>query len=292
MQTETITEVEQAIDMGTRGDPTEHHETYQFDVVEDTVETPSGIVVPNMRAIINGDTNQVIGTVGSHYKVLSHSDALDPLLERFAAKGVKTFKRINMDGGGAKMYANIYFPGNELSIDSGQSKDNVWPGITVVNSLDGSLKYLAEATLYRLACTNGMRVPTTLATVSARHSKNQDFDSMVDQILQFVSDGSQFSTFQRLANHGMKVDGLESIIDNILKDKASSFPARYKDIVISEIMKTDTSWNTVTAWDLYNAFQSVIEHHIIRDKGKLSRGRHLEENLFNYFASNFQGQGA
>jgi len=291
MKTEIITAeeteiVEPIINMGERGEPTEHTEPYQFDVVEEPV-TAGGLIVPNMRAIINGSTQEVIGTVGSHYKVLSHSAALDPLLKRLNDKGVKTFKRINMTNGGARMYANVYFPGNELAIGDQGSKDNVWPGITVVNSLDGALKFSAEATLYRLACTNGMRIPTKMAAFSARHSKNQDFDSMVEHILEFVADGSQFSTFQRLANHGMKVDGIESIIDGILKDKASTFPARYKDMVMGEIMKTDTSFNTVTAWDLYNAFQSVIEHHLIREKGKLNRGRTLEDNLFKYFSNNY-----
>ena len=289
-QTETETEnsdlletlIEDAIDMGPRGEPTEHLENYQFSIREEEIQTESGIILPKQRAIVREDTGAILGTVGSHYKVLTHSEALDPILDRLKKKNIKTFKRVNLADDGAKMFANVYFPGEETSFGEG-SPDTVWPGISIVNSLDGHLKYLGEATLYRLACTNGMRVPTKLAGFSAMHSKNKNFDSMVDQILDFIADGSQFSTFQRLANTGKKLDTIELTIDNILEDKRSTFPKRYKDLVMNEINRGEYSFNTITLWDVYNAFQSVIEHNIIRNKGRMQRGRILEDNLFKYF---------
>ena len=276
--------IEDVLDMGERGEPTEYLEPYQFDVREEEVMTDSGIIIPNMRAIIREDTETVVGTVGSHYKILSHKDALDPILHGLKKKKIETFKRVNLTDGGAKMYASIFFPGAETEIGK---NDDVWPGISIVNSLDGSLKYMAEMVLYRLACTNGMRVPERLAGFSSMHSKNKEYEDFVEQILSAVDNGSQFNTFNQLANKGMKTDGVELYIDKILDDKRSNFPLRYKQMVMAEIAGMDNlTYNTITLWDIYNAFQSVIEHHIIRCKGKLQRGRALEDNLFKYFEKN------
>ena len=271
---------ENALDMGERGTPTEYFENYQFDVREEEVITENGIVIPNMRAIVRGDTNNVVGTVGSHYKVLSHAEALDPILDGLKKKGVETFKRVNLSDGGAKMYASIYFPSSETEIGK---DDNVWPGISIVNSLDGSLKYLAEMVLYRLECTNGMRVPERLAGFSAMHSKNKDYSELVEQIISAIDDGSQFNIFNKLANTGMKLDGTELYIDKLLEDKRFAFPKRYREMVLNEITHKEHKWNTITLWEIYNAFQSVLEHHLIREKGKLQRARTLEDNLFTYF---------
>lgn len=275
--------IEDAINMGERGVPTEHLENYQFKVREEEIRTDSGVIVPKLRAIVREDTDQVVGTVGSHYKVLTHAEALDPILDNLNRRGLKTFKRVNLVDGGAKMFANIYFPSEEFGMGE-SSHDSVWPGISVVNSLDGSLKYRPETTLYRLACTNGMRIPIKMAGFEAIHSKNQNFDDIVEKILASVSDGSQFMSFQKMANIGKKFDTVDLLIDKMLEDKRFGFPKRYKDMVMNEIQKnTQIRFNTITLWDIYNAFQSVIEHHIIREKGKINRGRALEEDLFSYF---------
>jgi hypothetical protein len=232
-----------------RGDQHEHMADYQFDVREEPIATESGLIIPDRRAIIRGDTNRVLGTVGSNYKVLSHADALDPILDRLKGKKIKTFKRVALTAGGAKMFANIYFPSQEINLatpDGG--RDNCWPGITVVNSLDGTLKYALEATIYRLACTNGMRVPTTISGGKTTHSKNMSFDDMVDDIIGTVSDTDRFVTLQKWANNVMTPEAMGNMAEEIVSKKGSMFPARYLDQVKSEIER-ESQYGVVSVWD-------------------------------------------
>ena len=69
-----------------RGDVVEHTENYQFKVREEAVQSASGLVIPNRRAIIREDNDEVIGEVGSNYKILTHSEALDPILNDLSKK--------------------------------------------------------------------------------------------------------------------------------------------------------------------------------------------------------------
>lgn len=271
-----------------RGEIKEHIANYQFGVREEEVRTASGIVIPNRRAIIRTDNDTVVGEVGSNYKVLTHSEALDPLLDRLTKKKVKTFKRVALVDNGSRMYANIYFPDQELNLPTADrsSKDTCWPGIGIVNSLDGTLKYSLEATIYRLACTNGMRIPTKIASFKTTHSKNKSFDDLIDEILSKVSDADRFIVLNKWASEQIKPENMEKLAEKIIKHKKNTFPARYLPLVKEEIEKEGKNGLT-TVWGLYNAFNSVLEHNLIRGKGKLERARMLDENLFKVFDDTF-----
>jgi len=266
------------------GEVKEFTEKYQFPVMESKILTEGGVEVPNRRAIVRGDTNEVVGTVGSNYKVLSHSDALDPIIDRLKEKGQRTFKRILLANNGAKMFASIYFPHKEASV--GNSGDKYWPGITVVNSLDGTLRYHLEASIFRLVCTNGMRVPQIIKNLTSVHSKNKDYTEMVEGIIGVV-DGDQFTNFNKWANKDLgartSVD-LNKLVDYVINNPKVNFPAKYKPLVECEISR-ELENGPMTVWSLYNAFHSVIEHHLVREKGKYNRARSLDENLYKFFST-------
>lgn len=279
--------MENGIFTSERGDVKEIIANYQFGVREENVVTASGLEVPNRRAIIRTDNDMVIGEVGSNYKILTHSAALDPILDRLKTKKVKTFQRVAVVDNGARMYANIYFPSQELNLPAADGrKDTCWPGITIVNSLDGTLKYSLEATIYRLACTNGMRIPTAIASFKTTHSKNKSFDELVEEILVKVSDANRFNTINRWAGHHIKPDNMDAMAQKIIENKKSLFPARYLPLVKEEIAKEKNNGLT-TVWGLYNAFNSVLEHNLVREKGKLERARMLDENMFKVFEATF-----
>ena len=266
-----------------RGTPAEYMEDYQFSVEEASVFTLSGIEIPSRRAIVRTDTNEILGLVGSNYKVLSHRDALDPILERLTERNINMFKRIALTEGGAKMFASVYFPGNEKNAGG----DKFWPGITIVNSLDGMLKYSIEASIYRLVCTNGLRVPTAVAKFTKTHSKNMNFGDVVDEILDFVSNENHFAQLTKWANMAMNVEEMKKKAKSIVNTKACTFPVRYLPQVEEEIDR-EAEFNTVSVWGLRNAFNSVIEHYMIREKGKLGRARLLDENLNIIFSKMFK----
>ena len=282
-----VTQEDRGIFSGKYGEVMEHKAEYDFPISEQPIATNSGIVIPDRRAIVRTDTNQILGMVGSNYKVLSHKDALEPIIDGLQNRGFETFQRTTLTQNGARMFANIYFPNKEREIKIGKSNDTYWPGISIVNSLDGTLKYHLEASIYRLICTNGMRVPTVIAGGASVHSKNKDFESMIDQILtQITADGNHFSTFQNWANIPVKRAEIADKVEGLFKTKKFTYPERYKDIVLEEIAREE-KFGMVTVWNLYNAFNSVLEHHLIREKGRYDRARLLDQNMFEVFATKF-----
>jgi hypothetical protein len=114
-----------------------------------------------------------------------------------------------------------------------------------------------------------------------------DYDQMVEEIIASISDTDRFILLQKWANSVMTPDKMGLMAEKIVKSKASMFPARYLDEVKAEILK-ETSFGIVSVWGLYNAFNSVLEHNLVRGKGKMERARMLDENLFKVFSKTFK----
>lgn len=260
-----------------RGSVEEHVDDYHFPVHEEGAVTTSGIEIPGVRTIVRGDTNTVLGTVKSMYKILTHEEALDPILDRLQ-KNASIFKRVMLTANGSKMFASIYLKDKEMDISK---KDKIWPGITITNSLDGSLKYGCELSIFRLVCTNGLRIPTALASFKMIHTTRANYADVVSDIMDSISDGSQLQNMQHWADTTVDNNKVDQIIEEIISD--SKFPAKYKPCIMDEVRNERGYNGHLTAWNVYNAFNSVLEHEFIRKSGKLERARLLDRSLYNAF---------
>ena len=243
-----------------------------------TVSTPGGdLSVPKQQAVVRTDTNQIISTVGQHYNLLSHGDALNPILDKLKNDGTDVHKRIYTTNGGARLFANLYFPNREKQISK---SDKYWPGVAIINSLDGTQRYSAEAGIYRLVCTNGMRAPMSVMSYDLIHSKNSDFEQAYEMIMDILDKTDNFTEFQNLADTKINSDThAMSIVDNLLEDKSFKFPKKYRESVMTNYAKE----NEQNLWALYNSFNSVLEHELLRGQNKIGRSRHLDGNLFKSF---------
>lgn len=268
-----------SIDLGQRGNVSaEYVDDYEFTVREESAHTDSGIEIPRMRVIVREDTDEVVGTVKSNYKVLSHADALNPILHELERRGRDIHKRILVTQGGARMYAHLYFKDTEFNV---KGDDRVWPGTTIVNSLDGSVKYLAEPNALRLVCTNGMVIRAAIARFVQLHSKSADWSSVVDDLLGIIDNEDTFNPIRKWASISTDEEMVNNLIKSVFEDKA--FPAKYEESVLGELANERSQFGDLTLWNVYNAFHSVLEHDMIREQGKVERARHLDENLFKLF---------
>lgn len=106
---------------------------------------------------------------------------------------------------------------------------------------------------------------------------------MVEGIMNVI-DGEHFINFNKWANKSIKESDIGNRVEYILNHPSVKFPARYKEHVELEISR-ELSNGPMTVWGLYNAFHSVIEHHLVREKGKYNRARALDENIYKFFAT-------
>jgi len=112
------------------------------------------LTVPNRKAIVNVDTGAVMDIVSDQYKVVTHKEALEPVLAAL------------YDGGFSFTRTALYNDGQRLNIEATNKNteyrvgdDVFFPRVQVLNSYDRTVSVKVIFGLFRLVCSNGMVIP-------------------------------------------------------------------------------------------------------------------------------------
>lgn len=111
------------------------------------------------------------GIVSADYLVISNADARDVAHEIADRSGLGfTEEKVTFDG---KRYA-LNLVAKEQGLVEPRVGDHVGLGLRVENSYDGSRRFGASLFAYRLACKNGMLVPSLFRRVQFRHVRSSE----------------------------------------------------------------------------------------------------------------------
>ena len=137
--------------------------------------------VETHKAIVDGDGNP-IAVVGKNYNLVQNADIMPQFHDVIMASSLdKTgmTKEISYSHNGAKTKVIYTFPAHEMAVDVG---DHVQLQIMVLNSYDGTWKFMSMLGAVRLACMNGQVVVDAFSTYSAKHTKSLDVDVAVEKL--------------------------------------------------------------------------------------------------------------
>ena len=221
-----------------------------FDIYEKPVFV-NGKEVPDRKAIVNTDTDEVIGIVGNRYvpatniAIISH---LDRILSK--SKIPWKFEEGHLIRGGSKTIIELSFPkmGTMVSPD-----DNLQVRGYLINSFDGYSSAILKIGFLRLVCLNGMTVGTKELAVASRHMSKVTEKLVVhfkSFIKQKVKEVERFSKNLQNITFPDKQQMLEII------DASTWIPQKYHPALSDECEQI----KVLNAWTLYNVFTYVITH--------------------------------
>lgn len=108
------------------------------------------------------------GVVSADYLVIPNADARDLALEIAGRSGLRfTEEKVFFDG---KRYALSLVAKDDALVET-RVGDYVGVGLQIENSYDGSRRFSASLFAYRLACANGMLVPSLFQRVTFKHTR-------------------------------------------------------------------------------------------------------------------------
>ena len=134
------------------------------------------------KAIVEKDNGRIISVVGSGYNLVQNSDII-PQYERAIARS-----NLNTDGmtrdiqyshDGAKTVVSYRFPAHRIAVTEGDEMDLQ---INVLNSYDGSWKFMSLVGAYRLLCTNGQIIGDSFSSYYGKHTKSLDVDYAISKL--------------------------------------------------------------------------------------------------------------
>lgn len=134
-------------------------------VREESITTQSGILIPEKKAIIRDDTNQVLSVHGDGYFPYQNHQLVD-LLDKVSQKIGLPIHRGGLFGSGEKVFLQL--KSNDLSLGD----DRIEGYITGVNSFDGSTSLAFGPSNVTISCMNTFYSAFRSLDTKVRHTKN------------------------------------------------------------------------------------------------------------------------
>lgn len=222
-----------------------------FEAKERPIEV-DGRRIMHKKAIMNTDTNDVIGIVGTNYKVVDNKQ----ILSHFG----KIADELKLDWalikgylirGGSKSIMEIEFPNKSIVAKKG---DVLNLRAYLTNGFDGFSSAKLEFGFFRLVCSNGMIIGTKDIQMSYRHV-GQVNERLIEEFRRYMENRIKESEgFVKDITHleFRDKDDIETVIE-----KSDWVSEKYKANLITEWHKHEQA---LSLWTLYNVYTYVITH--------------------------------
>ena len=204
------------------------------------------------KFIVRKDTGNVLSCVTDKYKVVQNQsiiEAAEPVLKETGAILTEAESFSN----GARSTWTWKIPDIKVKIDK---KDHINPTITLKNSYDGSVQLHILAGAFRLICSNGLVVGTTISNKVNKHSVyNLNLDKIEESVKDTVNSiqGVFSKDFPKLVETKVKPKHIQNLI--------KMFP----DFTIERLTEYLLAHKVHTYWDLLNAATWVATHVMKRN---------------------------
>ena len=159
----------------------EYNTVYESDLAVGFTSQDTTKILTTHKAITNEDGSP-IAVVGKNYNLVQNADIMPQFHEVILASDLdKTdmTKDIQQSHYGAKTIVTYTFPSHRIEIATG---DFVDLKIMVLNSYDGSWKFMSMVGAVRLACMNGQVIADAFSEYSAKHTRSLDVDVAVAKL--------------------------------------------------------------------------------------------------------------
>ena len=138
-------------------------------------------MITTHKAIVD-DTGKIISIVGKGYNVVQNADII-PDYERAIYRSqldTTDMKRdVQQSHYGARTVCTYTFPAHRIEVREGDSMDLK---ISVLNSYDGSWKFMSLVGALRLACLNGQVIGDYFSSFYGKHTRSLDTDVAVKKL--------------------------------------------------------------------------------------------------------------
>jgi len=155
-------------------------------VREENLWTTDGIFTDSLahkhKAIVDDESGSIIAVVGKGYNLVQNADIIPQYEDAIRRSNLNTdgMERIvQYSHDGARTVVSYRFPAHRVAITKGDEMDLQ---INVLNSYDGSWKFMSLVGAYRLLCTNGQIIGDSFSSYYGKHTKSLDVDYAIHKL--------------------------------------------------------------------------------------------------------------
>lgn len=259
-----------------------------------SIETDEGIPVPQRKAVIRTDSNQVLGVVGNSYQPVQNQQCFG-FLDSVVQDGRLRYHTAGALGKGEKVWMLAKLDGEIRIKDSEDVTDKF---LLLSNSHDGSSAFRVFFTPIRVVCANTLGM-------AERRSRGQgvsiihkgDLNAKVGEAQEILGFAKRFyddlgERINRLASHYPSRRQLEIFFETLYPDQPESKTKRAENIrtELFRLFEHGRGQNIpttkLTTWAAFNAVTEFVDHH------RSTRGRTDHERKSRRLESAWFGSGS
>jgi hypothetical protein len=229
------------------------------------VHGPQGEPLEAYRGVRRRDTSQVVSIVSDRYQLVQHrevAEAVHAIGEALEQPNLDTTaptfprEQIRLFAGGRRMEIRLVV-GTRYELAPGES---VYPGVRVMNSLDGSWAVRAEGTGVRIACANqlyaGMHSLVELREVHL--SSETDLMAMLQKAIHTI-----LGRFRDALSIYADAMGEEVLAEDVTPSLVAAGLPRVYASTIGARAEAQASHNALlTRWSAYQVATEVLTHEV------------------------------
>lgn len=155
---------------------------FNFPVEQQPIHDQLGNIIAGHQAVVRTDTDQVLGVHGSRYKIVSHDDVVNSILDGVKSADLSDDYEVSVDvlEDGRKLRGEILF--NNLTVEPTVG-DYVKFRVSFFNSYDASWSFSQQANGLRLWCLNGCTTPDTVARSRYKHTASINVEGAAAKVI-------------------------------------------------------------------------------------------------------------
>lgn len=159
-----------------------NNDDWSFPVESQPVFDRFGNAIQGSQAVVRTDTNEVLGVHGSRYRILSHDDVVNSLMDAAREANIASDYQLktSIADGGRKLRGEILF--KDLVVEPAVG-DFVQFRISFFNSYDASWSFSQAADGLRLWCLNGCTTPIGTGRTMFKHTQSVSVEGSASKII-------------------------------------------------------------------------------------------------------------
>lgn len=238
---------------------------WDFPVESQPVFDQLGNPIEGSQAVVRTDTNDVLGVHGSRYRILSHDDVVNSIMDAVKQSNITNDydMKVRTIDGGRKLRGEILF--NNVTIEPAVG-DIVKFRISFFNSYDGSWSFSQAADGLRLWCLNGCTTPMGTGRSVFKHTQSINVEGSANKIVEGLD---VFINNRDLWRAWMNVPVTDQIAEAFFKHTIAKAPSKQQLRLKTNEKQLEsllTIWGNEKAqlgankWALYNCMTYWASH--------------------------------
>lgn len=247
-----------------------------YDPIEQQIHTHKAVV---------DDEGNILSIVGKGYNVIQNADIIPDYERAIYQSGLDTTgmtRDIQQSHGGARTVVTYTFPAHRIEI---RKDDPMDLKISVLNSYDGSWKFMSLVGALRLACLNGQVIGNFFSSFYGKHTKSLEPEVAVNKLRMslgvYTENAEYWKQYPNIPVNELQVNNVFINLagdSKVLGEYLHNIYAKYQDDMGANLWAL---YNTLTDWSSHAEFRNKTNRAatIITREQKVRKVLPMLENI-------------